>query len=352
MKILYAAPTSFHKYTYFISQFVMGLAGASKQAGHNVRIVQTTENMYNPFVWKFIEKEFQVARHYFRYIFDIPHDLLLMLQIYREVLDFKPDVLFIHLLDTTYFPSIINKIKKHKCKVVAWLGVHPSKVSKGVNSLLRKADCTLIYDESYLGYFEDLNIGNVKVISLGCDDDFYDSIAPASEFKKDCQAGVSFIGYIDPLREKYLRNLTGLDLGIWTWNPESLDKSLKKYYRGEVFGKEMVNVIKSSKVVINIHREYEINGGNLRLFEIPACGALQLVDNKKNIDKYFTIGKEIVTFNDEADMRNKVEYYLDHESERIRIADAGYKRFKKDHTLMNRMEEITDIIENIQDGFR
>ena len=340
MKILFAAPVSFYQYTFFISQYVMGLAKASKRLGHDIRVIQTTENRYNPYLWKFIEKEFQIVRQVFRSVVDIPHDLLLMIQVCREIKKYKPDVLFLHLVDTSYFSYIVKRIKNQGCKVLVWLGVHPSRVSKGIHDLLRQADCTLIYDTTYLDYFQSLGIRNTKVIPLGCDVSYYASVNPDPEAKEKFRVDVSFVGLFDRFREKYLKALSEFNLGIWSWNLKDYNTPLKKFHRGTAFGKSMIEVFKSSKIVINIHREHEMNGGNYRLFEIPACKAFQLVDNKKEIGKYFEIGKEIVTFDDENDLKAKVEYYIAHESEREEIARAGYERIRRDHSLVNRMKKI------------
>ncbi len=137
--------------------------------------------------------------------------------------------------------------------------------------------------------------------------------------------------------------MTEHTLGIWSWNLPEFITPLKSYHRGSAHGETMAKLFKCAKIVLNIHREFEVGGGNFRLFEIAACGAFQLVDEKQDIGKYFEIGKEIVTFSDEHDLRKKVSYYLDHPAERATIAEAGFRRAKKDHTLLQRMQSILDI---------
>lgn len=183
------------------------------------------------------------------------------------------------------------------------------------------------------------------MIPLGCDVSYYASVNPDTETKKKLRADVSFVGLFDPFREKYLKALSEFNLGVWSWNIKDYNTPLRKFHRGTAFGESMVKVFKSSKIVINIHREFEINGGNYRLFEIPACGAFQLVDNKKEIGKHFEIGKEIVTFDDEDDLKSKVRYYIANESEREKIARAGYERTRRDHSLVSRMKEIIAVLD-------
>lgn len=346
MKILFAAPITFHKYSFFISQYASGLAKAAKTLGHEVRLVQTTESIYNPIMWKFIENIFLEFRKRRKWLADIPHDLLLINQLYQEVRDFNPDIVFIHPLDTYYLPFIIGSIRRRGTRVLAWLGIHPSKISPGIHRLVRASDYTLIYDASYTEYYNhELNIHNLRIVPLGCDADYYESVIPDQSFINENGVDISFVGLFDEHREKFLQALSDFNLGIWSWNIGDYDTTLKKFHRGVAYGDSLIKVFKSSKIVLNIHRDFEVSGGNYRLFEIPACRALQIVDEKRDIGKYFEVGKEVVTFKDKDDLRRKVEYYLENREKREEIAQAGYNRVKRDHTLIDRMKKIIEIAE-------
>jgi spore maturation protein CgeB len=344
MRILFAAPVTFDRITFFISQYVVGLARAARELGHEVRIIQTTENADNPYVWKIIRSEFLTMRKYFKSVADVPHDALLAKQILEEIRDFQPHLLFIHLIDTSYIHLLMKKIKKEGIKVVAWLGVHPSIASKGIRNVLKSVDYTLIYDSSYIDYFVDnLHINNTYVIPLGCDIPYYDTVNPDDSFKEANGVDVCFVGMLDQDREKYLKALYDFKLGIWSWNIDGFDTSLKTFHRGVVYGDNLIKVFKSSKIVLNVHKHFEISGGNFRLFEIPSCNVFQIVDAKRDIGKYFHVGDEIVTFKNEFDLREKVKYYLEHHEERQKIANAGYTRAKKEHTLKDRMKIILNL---------
>ncbi len=182
-----------------------------------------------------------------------------------------------------------------------------------------------------------MGIHNLRTVPLGCDVDYYDSIEPDEEFRKENAVDVSFVGLFDEHREEYLGALSDFNLGIWSWNIGDYDTPLKKFHRGVAYGESLIKVFKSSKIVLNIHRDFEESGGNYRLFEIPACNALQMVDDKRDIGKYFEVGKEVVTFTSKDDLRRKVEYYLENSEKREEIARAGHDRVKKDHTLIDRM---------------
>lgn len=160
---------------------------------------------------------------------------------------------------------------------------------------------------------------------------------------------ISFIGTYDRKfyseRESILNEIKGL--GLCLWGSESwLDTSLKDYYRGRVETEDIQNIYKKSKIVINadISREVLGTGVNLRPFEATAAGAMLLNrDDRKDIFNLFEDGKEFVSFSGVDDIRQKVEYYLNHEDERLKIAEAGFNRAQKDHSYIKRIGEIIKI---------
>ncbi len=64
----------------------------------------------------------------------------------------------------------------------------------------------------------------------------------------------------------------------------------------------------------------------MRTFELPARGGFMLHEASKDLSELFTPGKHCDDFSTPAELREKVTYYLDHESERRAIAQAGHER--------------------------
>jgi len=344
MKILFVAPTTFSRITIFISQYIKSLEGAAKFLGHDVETLQTTEIVHSGVGPNQLRQIFHNLGGSVKGIAHIPQDVITSYHLFRAVNEFKPDIIFLHLIDSSYMHLTVNRIRQRGICVLTWLGIHPSRVSSGVHKLLGSSDYTLIYDPSYADYYsKQLNIHNTRIVPLGCDVAFHDSVNIDESFKKEKGVDVCFIGLFDEHREKYLKELTGFDLGIWSWNMEDYRTRLKQFHRGTVYGESLIKVLKSSKIVLNIHRDFEISGGNYRLFEIPASRAFQLVDEKEEIGRYFDIGREIVTFKDEQDLKKKVEYYLRNPEEREQIAEAGYQRVIKEHSIIDRMNRIINL---------
>lgn len=104
----------------------------------------------------------------------------------------------------------------------------------------------------------------------------------------------------------------------------------------------VVEMFNKSKINLNLNnacdtRFKQIKGRN---FEVPACGGFLLSGHAENLEDYYEIGKEIVTFTSTGDMVDKIRYYLAHDDEREAIARAGYERTMRDHTYATRFSHI------------
>jgi hypothetical protein len=87
-----------------------------------------------------------------------------------------------------------------------------------------------------------------------------------------------------------------------------------------------------------------LNIVNLRSFEIPMSGGLQICPYSKEIASYFEEGKEIVFYRSEAELIEKTKYYLLDENKQLResMKIAARLRAEKDHTWLIRFTHIFD----------
>ena len=95
----------------------------------------------------------------------------------------------------------------------------------------------------------------------------------------------------------------------------------------------------AAKIALNTNHYAGIGDvNNKRTFELGGMGAFQLTDNRPALNEYFEVGKEVVTFDGRADLKEKVQYYLARPDERQRIAQAAAERAHRDHTFEKRLE--------------
>ena len=108
-----------------------------------------------------------------------------------------------------------------------------------------------------------------------------------------------------------------------------------------VIGDDMVRAINSYKIHFNCNISNDIN---YRTFETTGAGTLLLTNYTKGLEKLFDINSEIVVYRNYQELDEKVKYYLQNESERVKIQNAGFERSKKDHTYFERAKKLIEII--------
>jgi O-antigen biosynthesis protein len=96
-----------------------------------------------------------------------------------------------------------------------------------------------------------------------------------------------------------------------------------------------------SKIVFNISIKDDIN---MRVFETMATGSFLLTNWVPTLHDLFVPGEDLVTYTNYDEMIKKAHYYLEHEDERIKIAESGYNKVIKYHTYKKRIETVLDIV--------
>lgn len=113
-----------------------------------------------------------------------------------------------------------------------------------------------------------------------------------------------------------------------------------------LYGIEMLKALSKSKIGFNFHGGVAGDfAANVRMFEVTGVGSLLLTDHKKNIKDYFEPDYEIVTYKNAEECIEKVNYLLNHEEERKRIAKAGQLRCLNSHSIKNRVEYLKEILD-------
>lgn len=170
---------------------------------------------------------------------------------------------------------------------------------------------------------------------------------PLAESKKIYN--LSFVGQHTSVREKYFQSVKDLGLHIWGYKKWQ-SSSLKRNFHGPVSAQASLDITRKSKICVNIltqTKNLDSNGINVRTYQAPGMGTLLLVKYKPILKTVFKPKKEIIAFSSAADLRQKAKYYLTHQKNRRKIAFAGHKRAKLDHTYIKRMKQMLNIITSI-----
>lgn len=187
-------------------------------------------------------------------------------------------------------------------------------------SLARMFDHVFLYHRNYVEKFIRAVRGTVRWLPVACDGELFRDL----ENPRDLDA--AFIGQLFGPGSERRRILDRL-AGICRVNEQ-------RYYRQS----EIPEVYNRAKIVVNLPAGDDLN---TRFFEALFCGALLISRrNGSGQDEIFQENVHYVGFSDEKELFEKVKYYLQHETERARIAGAGRDEARLRHTLMRRAQAL------------
>lgn len=166
---------------------------------------------------------------------------------------------------------------------------------------------------------------------------------PVEHFKHDVVfvgGGVDYMHPEWPYRAKLVR-----------WLQETYGDHFGKYGHPErtVRGHELNQLYSSSKVVIgdslckDFFDSYYYSD---RMFEVTGRGGMLITPYIPGITDHFTDRLEAVfyAFDNFAQLKFMIDYYLEHDDEREDIRFNGHERTKKENSYSNRMKEMIDTL--------
>lgn len=202
-------------------------------------------------------------------------------------------------------------------------------------------------------FFEELAaVGqdNVLYLPLAAQPDFHRPLELSPAERRKWGADVAFMGAGYPNRRLAFRELLGFDFKIWgsDWDGDHVLAPYLQLGGTRVSPEECVRIFNATKINLNLHSSVQVerlvsHGDfvNPRTFEVAACGAFQLVDERSLLAESFR-AKELATFSSLAELKEKIAYYLSHPQEREALASKGRERVLAEHTYAHRMRRLLD----------
>lgn len=124
---------------------------------------------------------------------------------------------------------------------------------------------------------------------------------------------------------------------------------IRVQYCGSVdYWSQMPKVFHSSRINLNFTIPDIKSGIPLRVWDVLGSRGFLLTNFQAEIPSYFTEGEDLVCFDGVEDLCEKAGYYLEHEEERVRIAENGYRKVKEYHTYRSRLKKMLDIISDYE----
>ncbi|MCY3944910.1 MAG: glycosyltransferase [Anaerolineaceae bacterium] len=274
-------------------------------------------------------------------------------ELLHAVEDFKPDVLWLVSGNRTILPSTLAGIKRdHNCRLLYASGESSLIFSFPLDQQAAGLwDLALVNDDYHSYQLRELGARQVICLPLSAmEPDFHFPRQSDADQRADLACDVAFVGTLLPPhiygeRVRALAALRDFDLGIWSVH--DVPAELRPFLRGEALGAPMLEILSAAKLTVNPHGQTMQYGGNMRLFEAAGVGTLQITDDRPGIHEWFTPGENILTFRDEADLRDKVAWFLAHDDEREEMARRAREHVLAHHRYDQRVERIEALLASL-----
>ncbi len=136
-------------------------------------------------------------------------------------------------------------------------------------------------------------------------------------------------------------------LGIAVWGPSAWrDAGIPDLdWRGEAdWATDLPEAINGALVNVNVSKVMFDTGLGPRILEVLACGGFLLSNRNTMLASLFRDGRDLVFYEDLADLERKARHYLAHPEEARRIGAEGRRTVLARHTLAHRARRILAVL--------
>ena len=256
-----------------------------------------------------------------------------------QLRELRPDVVHVQCIDTLD-PALVAEMHKSARLVIGQIAAPPP-----TSRALRAYDLLVSSLPNFVARFRRMGL-DAEWLPLAFEPTLVERIG-----QQPRTVALSFVGSLSRQHRRRVELLEGVAARqpVSVWTADSAGLPLKSPLRGDLhpaaWGAEMYRVLASSQVTINTH--IDIAGAyanNLRLYEATGMGALLLTDRKSNLGELFDVGREVVAYADARECAEMATYYVQHPEQASAIAAAGQTRTLRDHTWLDRMMRLVEII--------
>lgn len=274
------------------------------------------------------------------------------------VATFQPQLVLTILGDHLSIQAI-RYLKENDINLACWLTEDPFYFDKTIQ-IINRFDYIFTIDTGSLKHYQSIH-PNAYHLPLGTDPTIFKPRLVDYAYKSD----LLLVGYPYPTRVNLIHFLLKNTNYQITLVGKGWRNRLRKVLRNNsrvmtkdtwVAPQEVSYYYNGACIVLNPHRSHNfwhnqntsgiINESiNNRTFDVAACGAFQLIEEKPNLRSFFT-EEEMVSYRDYEDCLRKVVAYMNDEEQRQVIARKAQKIVIEQHTFGHRVKEMIDIIQS------
>jgi glycosyltransferase involved in cell wall biosynthesis/Flp pilus assembly protein TadD len=252
-----------------------------------------------------------------------PHDIDLPLEAtYAQLVEhfprnFEPDLLFYVDSGRQGVPADLDGLNMPKVCYLIDTHVGPEERLR----IARHFDFVFLAQRAQVPLFKRAGIRNVHWLPLACSEELHSSVWP-----QERTLDVAWVG-------RCMEDATDRRRGL----VETVCERFPNSVRAQVYPQTMADLYNRAKIVVNAAVKNDLN---MRVFEAMASGALLITDEADGLEDLFTDREHLVIYRSDEDLVSLVEYYLEHDDERERIARAGQALVREKHTYRARAQTL------------
>ena len=241
---------------------------------------------------------------------------------------FKPDLIFcIMTNDRSVCPdepwqSIEKITNKGTCKTFNWFCDDSWRFENFSSKFCNYFHFSSTTEIDMLKKYNEIGYSNIRYANWHSNNDVYSNVL--------CQKNnlLGFIGNLNEDRKKHLSYLINNQFNVANVPNASFE--------------DMIHLYSSSVIGLNFTKSQADGKRQMkaRIFEIPATRTLLLTENAPGIEDLFKIDEEIMTFENEKELLEKVKWVNNNLEKAMKIISCGYERYLKDHTSQIRLQTL------------
>ena len=211
-------------------------------------------------------------------------------------------------------------------------------------------DCIATYSKTTVPIFQELGARCVLWVPLAGDPSLHPVVTCSESERQEFGADVAFIGGWRPEREAALSRLRDFDLKIWgpEWGRRCRgNRVIMRAWQGRpLYGVEFAKAVASTKISLNIIDPTNHPAANMRFFEIPMAGGMQVSSPCPEMEQEFRHGEQVFYYQQAGELPDLIRYLLADDELRARVAASAHQKVLAEHTYTHRARHILQLYEH------
>lgn len=221
-------------------------------------------------------------------------------------------------------------------------------LSSEIAATLPVYDLVLSYGKAWVEALSKLGAGRVRWLPLAADPTLHGPGAAGPDDDGAYGCDVCFVGNWRAEREAALRvvgSMEGVSLRIWggrDWQRHTRDKAvIPRAWQGRpAIGADFCKAVARAKVSLNLIDATNYPSANMRFFEIPCAGGLQVCSACPEMEDEFRHGETVFYYRVPEELPGLIRTLLDDQQLRGRVACEARSKVLATHTYAHRAQEI------------